>query len=340
MRYTYQYVKQLVILTLLIISFVYPLKIASADEGSQFSVIMVPNEKQIAESKGKPYYDLLLKPGEKTTVTIGIVNNSSETSNFVVMNNNALTNQNMIIDYSPINNSSKYLTINSDKYSDIVDKKDINVSVPANSSKKVSFIVRSPESNFSGKILGGVYVRKIPKEKIKNGYTNRFNFVTSIIIRQELKTNAVQLGLGKVKVGTTGKVFGIISNLTNNVNNYLTNLSVTSKLFHDSSSKKLVSEVTDENRSIAPTSVFNYFIPLKSDNLKTGKYIFDLTIKSKSTNQTWHWTKKININIRDSVVHSNVVKKFNNNLWLYILIFVLIMIIIILLGKRRKENEK
>lgn len=310
-----------------------------ADSGAKFSVSINNNSQQIDPQL--PYFNLNMQPNSETNLSLNIYNRSKKAAKFTVWANKAITNNNMIIDYSArkITKSPNLpSTLNIYK---MISPKVQNIQVPANGTKKIAFKLKMPDQQFNGRLLGGIYVRKQIEKSVKSGFTNRLNFATAIVIRQNNRQVKPELNLNKVRINNLNWTRTVEAGTQNVSKTYLSHVKTAAKIYPAKNPKKIVIRQKLDNRSIAPNSSFNYQLPLKNQKLKPGKYILDLKFISKKPDQIWHWKRSFVItskNVQDVTI------QHNNHLWIWILFIALVLVIVLALYLwwrkwRRYENK-
>ncbi len=315
---------------------------ADTTNESSFSVTMNANEYQRSDKVS--YFDLQLPQGKKTTISVNIINNDDQPHNYTATINRAVTNSNTIIDYSSTTEAMVGLE---DQFNltKMVTTPEQKVTIAAQQKKEVSFEITMPKESLKGVLLGGVHVRQEVESKVSNGYTNRFNFVTTLLMRQSNAEVKADLNLNKVSA-KAANVGVINANISNKTSAYLTDLTTTGILYNKDNEDKALLTSKQTSRSIAPNTNFDYQLPVGSRALKPGRYILDLTIISKKTNQTWHWRETFTISDKDTKSIALVTGYHAPTpfwVWLLIglvsLLIFLLIVLLILLFKRRKNKE-
>lgn len=339
MKFNKQFcLKIILILSLTLISGFYGQAVQADSNGADFSVAR--DQPAAQGDTTKPYFDLNLNPKQTTSFKITISNDSDTSNNFEVYANNAITNQNLIIDYSPIKDQANYLVNQKYDFQKLVSPSKTNITIKPHSSKQVKFKVKMPAEKFDGELLGGIYVRKTLKEHAKNGYTNRFNFATSVLIHENKQNGAPNLKLQKVDLKTSPVNNQLQVKLQNSAMVYANDLDVDAKITNNQD--KQVLDVKNTQRSIAPNSKFDYLIPLNKQHLKSGKYSLDLNIKDQKSGKTWHLEKKFVVSQQKAVQSTDTYKAISTvPVWYYIFagLLSLIIILLIVLVVKRKKNK-
>lgn len=317
-----------------------------ADTNSDSSFSVTTNLNKYQRNDKVSYFDLLMGPGEKTILSINIINNDDITQHYTASINRAVTNINTIIDYSQTTSTDMIGLNENFDLRRMVTPQDQKVTIAGHQKKEVQFEVTMPKEVLKGVLLGGVYVRQEVESKVSNGYTNRFNFVTTLLVRQLNDLVKADLNLNKVSV-KADNVGVINANISNKTSAYLTDLTTTGSLFKSDEQDKALVMSKQKSRSIAPNTNFDYQLPVGNKKIKPGRYILDLTIVSKKTNQTWHWRETLTISDKDTKAISLVTGyHIPTPWWVWLLIglgcllVLLFLLILWLLIKRRKSKEE
>ncbi|WP_395318128.1 DUF916 and DUF3324 domain-containing protein [Fructilactobacillus frigidiflavus] len=338
MKFNKQFcLKIILVLSLTLIAGFLGNSVQANSGGAEFSVVRDQPANQVDATK--PYFDLNLKPNQITNFKITISNDSNASNDFEVYANNAVTNQNLIIDYSPNKDQASQLVDKTYDFQKLVSPQKTKVTIKPHSSKQVEFKVKMPAEKFDGELLGGIYVRKTLKSHAENGYTNRFNFVTSVLIHENDQKTVPNLKLKKVDLETSPVNNQLQVKLQNSAMVYANNLDVDAKVYNHQN--KQVLAVNNTSRSIAPNSQFDYLIPLNKQHLKSGKYSLDLNIKDAKTGKTWHFEKNFVVSQQKSIQSTDAYKTISTvPVWYYIfgvLLLLIVILLIVLIFKRKKK---
>lgn len=211
------------------------------------------------------------------------------------------------------------------------------------SSKTVTIDLEMADQKYAGTILGGIYVRKDIVKKSADGYTNRFNYVTPVLLKQNDDKVAPSLKLKKVKLTTQDLVSTINANILNVNMAYTDDLQTVAKIYPKAQKNKVIVTDKQTNRSVAPNSDFYYKIPAASKKLKPGTYVLDLKISSAKEKKEWHWYRTFKITASDAQAAAKISYK-NSSIptWIWIVLTILILLLLILLVlllKKKKQNN-
>ncbi|WP_196498344.1 DUF916 and DUF3324 domain-containing protein [Lacticaseibacillus paracasei] len=329
----------------LLLTIAKPVNLTQAATQQESSFSVTTNQNTYQRNTELPYFDLLMGPGKTTTLSVNVINNDEATHRYTISINRAVTNTNTIIDYGQTKSEPMVGLNQKFNMTSIVSPRTQKITIPGHQQKVVKFKVTMPKITLKGVLLGGVHVRQEIEKKEESGYTNRFNFVTTLLMRQSNKSTKANLRLNKVSV-TTNNIGVINASLTNTTAAYLTDLTIKSSLFNANNSEKVIAESKQKARSVAPNTKFNYQLPLRKRKLKSGHYILDLTIVSKKTEQTWHWRQTFTISDKDANDVMRITEYYVPTPWwiwvligLGVLLLLILLLILWLLFKRRKHDN-
>ncbi|WP_169302744.1 DUF916 and DUF3324 domain-containing protein [Lacticaseibacillus paracasei] len=329
----------------LLLTIVKPANLTQAAIQQESSFSVTTNQNTYQQNTELPYFDLLMEPGKTTTLSVNVINNDVATHRYTISINRAVTNTNTIIDYGQTKSEPMVGLNQKFNMMSIVSPRTQKIAIPGHQQRVVKFKVTMPKITLKGVLLGGVHVRQEIEKKEESGYTNRFNFVTTLLMRQSNKNAKANLRLNKVSVKTNN--IGVINaSLTNSTAAYLTDLTIKSSLFNANNSEKLIAESKQKARSVAPNTKFNYQLPLRKQKLKSGHYILDLTIVSKKTEQTWHWRQTFTLSDKDANDVMRITGYYVPTPWwiwvligLGVLLLLILLLILWLLFKRHKHDN-
>jgi len=292
------------------------------------------------------YFDLLVKPSQKQTLTIRIKNSDSQAHRYVVSPNRAITNDNGVIDYSH-NNAKADPSAKFDLNTALSGKQ--TITVPAKATKKVAIKVAVPKQGFEGVALGGISVTQaVSAAKKSSGMTiqNQYAYVIGL----QLQTHT------PIKIAPKMKLLGVRAKQID-YQNYVTatlqntqpvimhDLKIKSYVTAADSSKKVLTTNKD-HLAMAPNSQFNFAIGDGSKPLQAGNYTMHLS--ATAGNGKYHWTFTRNFTIseqRAKTLNQSAVgqKAQPNYFWWFVglgvVIIALLGTIIGLLLKNRRHKQ-
>ncbi|WP_412988856.1 DUF3324 domain-containing protein [Pediococcus siamensis] len=190
-----------------------------------------------------------------------------------------------------------------------------------------------PKSKFDGVMAGGIRLQdenaKISQTaKKKKGTTvqNEYAYLIGFVLQQNTKKVLPDMKLASVKPGQVNLRNVINARLRNVKATYLNKLSVKAKVHKVGSSKTLYQQKSI-NMQMAPNSVFNYGLKLNGQPLKAGKYVMDITAKSKQ--QIWHFKKQFTITRKKAAtLNAKDVSIKKDYSWIYFTIGGLILLLL------------
>ncbi|MQW22293.1 MULTISPECIES: DUF916 domain-containing protein [unclassified Lactococcus] len=298
-----------------------------------FSVNIVKNPFQ---SQDIGYFDLTgLKAGDKTTLQLDVSNLSAEAVTFDVITSNALTNQNLIIDYS--GQVSEGQKVDGLHFSDLAKPRQAVIHLAAHSKTLVTIHLTMPNVTFDGQIMGGIYLKKHDTTSKTAGIHNTFSYANTVIIRQGNQDIKAQPKVSDASYKAKNNVSTVTAKVTNSEQAYLSNAKVT-QFVTDESGKTIKSESSDY-RAFAPrtTTPINVQMDIL---LVPGTYYLHLKVEDGA--RVIESKTPFTINATAAVVTG--IATINNTLWLFLgmIMFFLLIILFLLwffLWKRRKKDE-
>lgn len=335
----YKLTRFLLLLTLPLIPFLLGQKVSAEENNSQVGFSVSPNYNE-AQNKESSFFDLLVQPNSKQTISITVTNTSKEDSNYTVKAIQASTNKNGVIDYT----DSKAKPLGSvpfelNKQASYEEK----IKLSAGETKQVPITLNIPDKPFKGEVLGGVNVTKeIPKQDKTPQLFNQYSYVIGLRIREGTENSERELSAGKVKpVVSFGKT-GITVPISNNQANTMGKLTVESVLKREG---KEIKKDTYKDREIAPNSVYPYSLSWDKQDYVPGSYQLSIVVTDAQSHK-WSFNKEFTLKaeevteVKNAAVHPP--KEENQWVWWLIGLFVVIilgLIIYIFHNKRRKEGK-
>lgn len=335
-------IKTIFFLSLILCILCSPFYHVSAAEMA-FSVETVIPSNQIDTSK--TYFDLKMKPKAKQKLLVKLTNTTKEPVTIAMSANTAITNDNGIVEYTHTK-QKKDSSLKFD-FADIV-KVAKEITLPANSSKKIPVYITMPKEKFNGVLLGGLhFVKKTDAEKDKpednSQVKNNYAYVVGVSLQETNKTVLPHLKLRSVKASQSNLRNVISANIQNDKAAIIPDLSISGKI-SKSNSDKVLFQTKKDGLKMAPNSNFNYLISAENKPFKPGKYVFEGT--AKAGKQTWHFTKTFTIKDKEANAYNDkAVDLEKNYTWLYLVIGIsifvsLIAVIIWLIYKLKKQQKK
>ncbi len=317
----------------------------SADESDlAYTIAVKPVESQV--DKSATYYDLMVTPNQKETLTVVVSNTGDTPKKIRVTPTNAITNQNGVIDYSPQKKDYQYDASLTVPFTGMVGKEQI-VEVNPGESKDVPFELTVPEAPFNGLILGA-FVAEIADDDEKQAeqdsgvkIVNKFQLVKAVMLRETEEVVSPELVLNEVKPALVSYRTAVTANLQNTEPTMFGKMTVDAKITKKGQTEVLKQE-TKENLEMAPNSNFDFPIMWGNQRLEAGNYTLALTATAGEKN--WDFTQDFTITAEESdKINSEAVdlddpEPFN---WWYVVIgAVLVIIVLLLLFLLLKKNQQ
>lgn len=245
-------------------------------------------------NKNVNFFDLKVTPGSTQDLKIQITNNDSQDHQYAVGVNQAVTNNNGIVDYSE-HGLKKDASLKYDIES--MFGKPQEVTVPANSTKEVTLKMTTPNAKFKGMILGGIRVIQLKQttgQKANPGQVlklkNQYAYVLAVQIQQN--TDAVKPNLKLVKGLATNENSRevVAAQLQNNTPTLINQAEVKTEITPEDGSN-IVLKSDKKNLTFAPNSTFDLGVNAMDQSLKAGKYTMRINAKGDNNTQAWSMKK-------------------------------------------------
>ncbi|MCL2676368.1 MAG: DUF916 and DUF3324 domain-containing protein [Streptococcaceae bacterium] len=363
--------RNLIIVALSVLLLIGGVQSAKADEIA-FSVD--PNIPANQAEAGSGYFNLLMNPGQKQTVTVKLTNSTNKKVTVESSISSATTNINGLVEYS-----KNGLKPDSSLKYNIADyaKVPAETVLQPNTSTTVNIDVTMPSASFKGLIAGGItFKQKSSETDQKNndqGFAikNEYQYVVALLMRQDKGNLAPDLKLNTVEANQVNSRNVINANLQNPAMSYLNNMNVDAKVT-GITDKSLSYSYANSAMQMAPNTNFNLPIPVSimgaiqngqfSKPIKAGRYHLDMTVygqkdangkyettvNNKPVKYDYKWTfgKDFEVTAQQAKdLNANDLTVQKDNTWLYLLIaagvlLLLALILFFLLLRRRKKNAK
>lgn len=311
---------------------------------------IIPNNQV---DKTKTYFDLLLKPGEKQQVSIKLTNFTTRKITVDVENNDAMTNDNGIVDYSQHEkNSDASLKYSFSEISQIAKE----VTIPPQASVTTKLTINMPKNKFEGIIAGGIYIYekdKAQETNVRGTISNKFVYSLGVQLRNEASLDKVKptIELDKEKIIPirSNGLNGIEVNLQNTSPNFIKELEIEAKIINNSD-KYLSHEIKKTDLKMAPNS--NFYFPLtwtddEGPGITSGSYIVEVTAYSNSNKQKWEWkipltasTKKTKKKSKQAFITEPVKSHFFSISIAVCLVIVIGLVVIYFINSRKSHSTK
>lgn len=296
--------------------------------------------------KKQTYFDLKMKPNQKQTVEIDVMNSSNEEIQVEASINYASTNRTGVIDYtkndlSKIDKSLKYPL---PTLATIPDDQKL-LTIPVNGKKTVQVTIEMPDESIDGVVLGAVQFKKKNQTETKKtkgvSLKNEYSYIVGMQLSETDKQVKPHMNLLSIKPTLINYHTAIVAKLQNDQPVIIKNLSIDAKVYQDGSNKMLY-QTKKADMTMAPNSNFDFGIDWENKPLKEGKY----RLKMTATNgvETWNWDETFTIGKKDQDLNKEAVNLKQTSQWLYVAlaagVLLIVLIIILVIRKRRNNQEK
>lgn len=299
-----------------------------------YSISPIPSEHQ---TEGvSDYFDIRWTPLAQDEFGIAISNKSSKDKTYMIQVNKARTNKNGIIDYSddtPEAKDTKY------KLTEMVEIPK-EVSVPAGSKKVVTGILRLPNKDFNGILMGGVHVSEKIEKKNSQSVSNTVSYNIPLVVRGNIDIRPkAEVELKQVSLEKySSKQSSLDVLLSNNNANLLKESEFQAEIkdINGNSVTKSSSKI-----DLTPETTFIYPVKLP-EQMKAGTY--NLFISIAHGKDYWEFKKEFTISSNESKEISKRSGIKNTPWLLYSLIIFISLSLVSLLGfilyKKRRLKKK
>lgn len=362
-----KHIKKLLILSTVLLA-VLGIVSETTVQASQLGFSVTANVRELDNrASDQSFFDLILKPGEKQTVTVTLKNDTNRKMTVEQTATTATTNINGVVEYSPNDiQPDESLKFN---YDDLI-KLDDEIVLPAHSEKEVEIELEMPKEEFDGQLVGGLtYREKIEEEKAQHSddeglaVTNRYSFVIALLMRQNKNTVEPDLKLHDVGPGQVNYRNVINANLQNPKMTMLNRMHVNARV-QGIDNPEIVHDVNQNLMQMAPNTNFDFPISLQGEALRPGRYLLSMTVNAVEDDQgeytatdsegkeiayrhEWQFEREFTITAAkaDELNERDVTIEQKDRSWLKWLIIGLLLLLLLLflwfiLWKRRKKEEE
>lgn len=337
-------------------------------EASQLGFSVTANVRELDNrASDQSFFDLLLEPGQKQTVTVTLKNDTNRQMTVEQEVASATTNINGVVEYSPNDiEPDESLRFN---YDDLVEAEQEIVLEP-HSEKTVNINLQMPEERFDGQLVGGLTYREkideaaeVPSEQEGLAVTNRFAFVIALLMRQNKETVEPDLKLHDVGPGQVNYRNVINANLQNPEMTFLNRMHINAKV-QGIDNPEIEYSVNQDRMQMAPNTNFDFPISLEGQPLRPGRYRMTMTVNGVQDDQgdytaensegeeityrhEWQFEREFTITAEkaDELNERDVTLEPEDRSWLKWLLIGLLLLLLLLflwfiLWKRRKKEDE
>ncbi|MFG5477751.1 DUF916 and DUF3324 domain-containing protein [Enterococcus faecalis] len=296
-------------------------------------------------NKEHTYFDLLMEPKQKQTISITFENHSENPIELEVSYHTAQTNDNGVIDYKGTR-ERKDSSLEYDLKELITGDQIIKLN--SKEKKEVPYTITMPDKNFEGILLGGFHIHKKEKENSTNQKVqikNDYSYVVGLQLTESEKKVNPELKLNTVKPGLNNYRTTLFANLQNTTTTMISDMTVTAEVYKEKS-KEVLHKTVKKNQSMAPNSNYNFPISWDNQSFQSGKYSLKLNAVDKSGHK-WSFNKDFEIKENAKKYNEDAVdvkEQVNKNDYIInILIFIIILVsgivIYLLFSLKRKKSD-
>lgn len=306
---------------LLLIAIFLPATTVKAEQDKSYAIQAILPDNQV--NKDESYFDLKVEPNKEQTLKVLIANTGSKPIEVTAEVNNAYTADSGVIGYDKYN-TKLYKSKLPSLTSLVEGKRKVTVNLGTGENKTVEFKVKSPSSEYSGIILGGITTTAlVSPTKSKNiNIKNQVRYVKGVVLRSKddgvMPNMHLTSAVPRAVAGSTGISYTLDNTAPINVNK----VTLTAKITNGDK----VTKYKAENLQFAPNSQFNYFIPVKK--ITAGTYKAHITLKNDS-GFSKSFNKDITVKQRevDQVKDAAQPKQHGNNRqWIWIIVGIIVLI--------------
>lgn len=296
-------------------------------------------------SKRIGYFDLRVSPGQQQRLGVVIKNTSNQAQRFAISVNQAVTNDNGVIDYSQLAPKlDASLQVGTKRI--FTKASNQTVTVPANTNRRVYLTYTMPAKRLRGMILGGVYVRQLKANQAKATgkifLKNVFTYAIGLELSESHQAVAPAMRLHQVQATQINRRNYVTANLQNPEPGIMQQLTIDAQVTKVGSSQVLLHQ-KQTALGMAPNSNFNFGIPWNNQNLPAGQYTLLLT--AQAGQQHWQFTRNFTIaNKTVARLNKTVLTPTKQpNYWLYFLLGFIIALLLAIIGyliyRRRRDQD-
>ncbi|OJG96726.1 hypothetical protein RV18_GL001932 [Enterococcus termitis] len=290
------------------------------------------------------YFDLLMKPNQKQTVKINLVNTGEESIAIDVRLNGAKSSSNGVIDYGP-NELPKDESVDID-FTDIVKSVD-TIEVPAKSSKELSINIDMPEQSFDGVIAGGIQLqaREDDTTVTQGAIRNRFAYIIGMLLTETDKKIEPNIVFRNVYAGQSNFRNTIFVTLSNVEKMFLEDVSINVQIRQKGKKDVLFSEEKEKMR-MAPNSLLQFPVSMTGERMVAGEYTADISVSQHQ--KQWSWSEDFVIskteadtfNGEDVDLQEQNIFDWKFMLIIFLLIVISMLMLLILFRMWRNKKSK
>lgn len=312
------------------------------EDGIGFTAQAVLNENQ--KDKNLGYWWLSAKPEENINLKLRVTNGENPNT-FEMTSNQAITNSNMVVDYTqPLDKIGQFLSEDPkfDFYQNVLlgemkSKGKLSFKLQPHQTIEVPITVQIPSSGIQGQAIGGINISRKPQESERNnGLLNVYNYAFALVLEGEnVKAERLSLTPGIMQKEKQSLILENPSKLLIrdvSVNAHITN-----------SKGKVVASIETRKGVVVPRA--NISLDFNTEEVLKNNSVYHMIteIKEGSKAQEAKYQLKVDNSGKVTVEKENINKNENKvNFTLYIgigMVSLALAFIGVFIVKGRKNNE-
>ncbi len=316
---------------------------ATQASGAKFFVEAIIPENQI--NRENSFFDLKMKPSQKQTLEVKVINRSNEQIEITAEAITASTNDNGTVEYTIPGIKDEEMPI---AFSEIAKVLTPNIKLAANEETIVQIEIIMPEAEYDGIVLGGLSFTEVLNEddlNYENTIINQFNYVIGVKLIETDKEVEANFEFVSAESNLINSIPAIRVNLRNTESQLIKDLTAEMKIYKDQEKTKLIYKYKIDRVGVAPNSIFPFTYYQTKQELPVGNYIGEVTLSSVDKN----WNFDFDFKVEDtSYNNSDGNEDFFGSFYedekskyyvLEALALLAIIIVLVIMYQRRKNNN-
>ncbi|MHC5372292.1 DUF916 and DUF3324 domain-containing protein [Enterococcus sp. LJL120] len=264
-----------------------------------FTFTMVYPENQTDQTLG--YYDLVLTPEEKQTVSIVLTNPGAESIDIAVALNGAKTNRSGNIEYSkndlPKDDSLKY------SFEELVSGPN-SLTLAAGETKTLELEIQMVPEKLTGVIVGGLQLMRqnqVADETTDSQATsqifNQYAYLIPIVLQQNTEVIPPDLQFNQAYGGQSSGQNVVFINFSNVAATFVNDMTVAVQIA-TADSQAVLYETKKTQMRMAPNSLIEFPVPIEEGTMQAGEYVANIQITAGEL--SWEWQESFAITDGDA----------------------------------------
>ncbi|GEQ60862.1 DUF916 and DUF3324 domain-containing protein [Vagococcus lutrae] len=337
------------LISIILVSIFIKPNVVLAANGAEYGVTVKYPENQLKETGERGYFDLLVEPGKEYPLTVEVHNFSKEKITVVGEARRAGTTRTGLINYRADSNESDEVAkkvnleeeLNFDNMFEVKNKK---IEIEPESTKDFDIILKIPNKNFEGEILGGLYFhqeKEPSKEEKEKMIINAFSYSVPIILQTTQNKVENELSLGKVEPELRDDHPFISAEILNTQPSIIRKLKIDGKI-NEKKNGQTVYVRKEDSYQMAPNSVLKYGFDLQDTPIKAGNYEVILNIDADG--KKYEFKKDFEIERKESKEFNEssvfLMEEDNNSYIYYVLMILLVGIIVLFIIYNQYKKKR